>query len=82
MTPRDRITNLEHEHRPDVIRSRLDKGSRHSYLGDAVLGAMVVVAASSWPVSKSQSLSSQPSRGRVYQREGPFHYYHTAQASD
>jgi len=40
MFARKRLSNLEAEHRPAVIRSRLEKMQQHSYLGDAVLGGI------------------------------------------
>ncbi|MGH7572285.1 MAG: VIT1/CCC1 transporter family protein [Gemmatimonadota bacterium] len=40
MSPKNRDTDLELEHRPETIRSRLERGRQHSYLGDAVLGAI------------------------------------------
>lgn len=40
MSSDDRVTDLELEHRPESIRSRLEQERRHSYLGDGVLGAI------------------------------------------
>ena len=40
MGTEDRAKDLELDHRPERIRSRLEQERRHSYLGDAVLGAI------------------------------------------
>ena len=40
MIVRKRLPDLEAEHRPSAIRSRLEAVQQHSYLGDAVLGGM------------------------------------------
>lgn len=40
MNREDLPTDLELEHRPESIRSRLEERRRHSYLGDAVLGGI------------------------------------------
>ena len=40
MSSEGRAKDLELEHRPETIRSRLAQQRRHSYLGDAVLGAI------------------------------------------
>ena len=40
MNSKNRITDLELDHRPESIRSRLEQQRRHSYLGDGVLGAI------------------------------------------
>lgn len=40
MNPDEGTTDLELEHRPESIRSRLEQERRHSYLGDGVLGAI------------------------------------------
>ena len=40
MNSKNRISDLELDHRPESIRSRLAQQRRHSYLGDGVLGAI------------------------------------------
>ena len=40
MSSKTRVTDLELDHRPETIRSRLEQQRRHSYLGDGVLGAI------------------------------------------
>ena len=40
MKLKGRITDLELDHRPETIRSRLDRQRKHSYLGDGILGAI------------------------------------------
>lgn len=40
MNPEQRGKNLEHEHKKEVIKTRLREEKKHSYLGDAVLGGI------------------------------------------
>ena len=40
MNRKARTSDLELDHQPETIRSRLDQQRRHSYLGDGVLGAI------------------------------------------